>query len=84
VREWLLIFCASQICSGDVSTVQVSEGQCRAAIEVAREMRERIAGEIDVGARERWEGVRAICIAPDGKTRLDSSAGSDASKTQSK
>jgi hypothetical protein len=84
VREWLLIFCASQICAGDISMEQVSEGQCRAAIEVARELREKIAGDIQVGAMEAWQGARAICIAPDGKTRLDSGAGAEAPKDQSK
>jgi uncharacterized protein (UPF0254 family) len=84
VREWLLILCASQICSSDIATVQVTEGQCRAAIEVARAMRERIAGEIQIGAMDRWQGARAICIAPDGKTRLDSSAGAGTPRSQSK
>jgi hypothetical protein len=84
MQGWLLIFCASQIRSGSISIVRVSEAQCRAAIETAREMRQKVAGEIRVGAREHWQGARAICIAPDGKTRLDSSADSVASKARSK
>lgn len=59
---WVLILCADPLChaSGEAFrplTMQTTEAQCRASVSHATD--------------SRFEGVRAVCIGPDG-SRLDS------------
>ena len=72
MREWLLIICASTFCAETPTALQVSEGQCREVIRIADEMRELNRRYTEVGQKDVAENLRAFCISPDGKTRLDS------------
>lgn len=71
MREWLLIMCASAICSDTPAAVQVSEMQCREAMKVAEQILEVNRSFMRTGRKQLWESQRVICISPDGKTRLD-------------
>jgi hypothetical protein len=84
MREWLLIICTTQICSGNLSAVSVSEGQCREAIKFAQELVELARDDIAAGAMRESETARAFCISPDGMTRLDSRGPIEAPKTKAK